>query len=1019
MLAVVALAVTVAAGAADGGSSYHLKLWGCSSDDPSKATYKNQRFILNSTAHTIEFAYTNGCLTSSSTRKAAPGSQLHISPCTPACSLEQGWRFDSSTGYLKSTTMDGVCIGVAPQSDPEAEVVVTAQRCDAKNVDLKWQYSEALGHLEMNGKCIDAGRGVVSKPGLATTSGRVPPSGQGCLTSVAKALPYCDSSLPIASRVADIISRMTIAEKTAHLWGSGSHGDNTTFPGVPRIGLPPFDWGLEGLHGLRIGCYPVPDPETCVDPNFPAPGTFACPTVFPAPTGLGATFNDSLIHDIGVVIGTEARALNNMGSQSAGRLIVRTPELNLIRDPRWGRNVENPTEDPMHAGKYGAAMVNGVQSKVDGVMLAGVEMKHYAVYQVEDCGAVPQGHGPGIPTGLPACSRMKFDANISAAELNESYLPAFRETVQTSDPTGVMCSYNAVNGVPACANKLLADTIRGWGFTGYTGTDCSAADGIFDNHNYAEDTAHGYAVGLNSGGYDLICNPHNYTALTEAVSNQLVTSAALDRALTNAFTVLMKVGMFSPLDSSAVFKIGMEKLGSPSHMDLALQAARQSTVLLRNVKKQGRAALPLAQPANGTHIAVIGPQANATGQLGGNYFNSECASGTVVWTVAAGGGGQLSSWPCVPTLVQAVKTVAGDAATVTYTKGCEQRCSGTDTGDANVSTKVSEYAPNVCNAADRAGIPPAVAAAKDAEVVVLGLGYDTAIAGEGHDRLDMALPGAQEELALSVLRAVSPSTTVVLVLYAGASISIDALLEAARQPDAIIVGHMPGVTGGTAVAEALFGKHNDFGRLPYTVYPHAYQNTTQFTEMSLRKGKHTPEGRTYKFYSGTPQFKYGEGLSFTEFALGNTSRADGDRMLPQAKPDHVLRAADASAEIMIAVSLQNVGVERAGSTVVMAWFAPAAEATGLNHRDSLAARLGQDPPIRSLVAYMRTHSLAVGETAVVKLKLRVDDLAFVDARTSQRMLPAGEYEVRVDLGPSATSAGEVVHSVHVASDVVL
>ncbi len=1017
------LALLAGAAAVDTGApadKYQLKLWGCSPNDPSRVTYRNQHFLINSTAgqHTIRFAETNGCLTSSSSRKAAAGSQLHISPCTPGCGPEQGWHFEASTGQLKSTTMEGVCVGVAPQPDPEAEVLVTAQRCDAKNVDLQWQYDEAMGHFVMHGKCIDAGRGVVNKEG-ALASGRVPPSGQGCLSPVAKALPYCDSSLPIASRVADILSRMTTAEKTAHLWGSGSHGDNTTFPGVPRIGLPPFDWGLEGLHGLRVGCYPVNDPEVCADPNSPVPGDFACPTVFPAPTGLGATFNDTLIHDIGAAIGTEARALNNMGTQAAGRIVVRTPELNLIRDPRWGRNVENPTEDPIHAGKYGAAMVNGVQSMVDGVMLAGVEMKHYAVYQVEDCGAVPQGHGPGIPVGLPSCSRMKFDANISTTELNESYFPAFRATVRDSKPTGVMCSYNAVNGVPACANKLLADAIRGWGFTGYTGTDCSAADGIFDNHHYAEDAAHGYALGLNSGGFDLICNPHNYTALAEAVSGNLVTSAALDRALTNAFTVLMKTGMFSPLESSAVFEIGLEKLGSPAHMDLALQAARQSTVLLRNVKTEGRAALPLDQPTNGTRIAVIGPQANATGQLGGNYFNSECASGTVIWTVAAGGGGQLSSWPCVPTLAQAVKAAVGDAATVTYSKGCEQRCSGTETGGKNVSTKTSEYAPNVCNAADRAEIPAAVAAAKDADIVILGLGFDTAIGGEGHDRLDTALPGAQEELALAVMGVAKPKTTVVLVLYAGASIALDALLDASRQPDAIIVGHMPGVTGGTAVAEALFGKHNDFGRLPYTIYPHAYQNITQFTEMSLRKGRHTPQGRTHRFYSGTAQYEYGSGLSYTEFALGDVLKADGDDTATRAKPDHVLSAEDASAEITIAVTLQNVGVERAGSTVIMAWFAPSGEATGVNHRISLAARLGQDPPTRSLVGYTRSPSLTVGEAIVVELNVRVDDLAFVDARSSRRVLPAGEYEVSVDLGPSVISSGKVVHSVHVATDVLL
>jgi len=994
-----------------GGKEYQLKLWECSGDDDRKLTYQNQRFLFNATSREISFPKTNGCLTSSAASRAAPGSALHIAPCSPACAPEQGWSFNGSTGLVRSTTMPGVCIGVAAAASFSSITPVTAQRCDgasssSKGVDLKWEYDAKLGHLKMNGKCIDAGQGVVISRAAST---QPPPSGQGCLSSIAKALPYCDASLPIEKRVADIISRMTIEEKASHIWGSGSHADNTTFPGIPRLGLPPFDWGLEGLHGLRVSCVPIVNPNVCVDPNSPAPGEFACPTVFPAPTGLGATFNDSLVHDIGVVIGTEARALNNVGhsSQQSGKMVVRTPELNLIRDPRWGRNVENPTEDPLHAGKYGAAMVNGVQKLVDGVMLAGVEMKHYAVYQAEDCGAVPSGYGPGIPKDLPSCNRMHFDANISAAELNESYFPAFRTTVMDSAPTGVMCSYNAINGIPACANKMLSDAIRGWGFTGYVGTDCSAADNIHNNYHYASDPAHGYAIGLNTGGFDLICNPHNYTALVEAVTDKFVTAAALERALTNAFTVLFKIGMFAPLDSSKVFKIGLDQIGSKPHMDLALEAARQSTVLLRNKK----GALPLDE---GTmSIVVIGPQANATGMLGGNYFNSECPSGEVIWSNAAGGGGQLSWWPCVPTLFEAVKTAAGSEAMVRFAQGCRQRCSGVETGEENISTTASLRAPDVCNEGDRAGISSAVAAAHDADVVVLGLGFDTAIAGEGHDRLDMGLPGAQEELALRVLSAASPNAKVVLVLYGGAAISIDALLAAPRSPDAILVGHMPGVTGGTAVAEALFGKHNDFGKLPYTVYPHAYQNTTLFIEMSLRKGPRTPEGRTHRFYTGVPQFSYGEGLSFTSFALSELKTSTmGTRR-------HVLHPVDASIRKMtVTVTLENVGAKHAGSTVVMAWFAPAKSSTN-QHRTSLAARLGQDPPTRSLVAYRRSPSLRVGEETLIELTVRVDDLAFVNAMTAERVLPAGEYEIRIDLGPKNEGAGEIVHAVHVVKDIAL
>lgn len=909
--------------------------------------------------------------------------------------------------------MPGVCIGVANSilhdtNTPPPLILVTAQRCaDAsKEINLKWEYDAKFGHFKMDGKCIDAGQGVVPDVASIDTP-PLPPSGQGCLNPIAKALPYCNSSLPIATRVSDIISRMTIEEKTYHIWGSGSHGVNTTFPGIPRLGLPPFNWGLEGLHGLRTSCVPVPNPEVCIDPNTPTPGTFACPTVFPAPTGLGATFNDDLIHDIGVVIGTEARAMNNLGNfwGASGKLVVRTPELNLIRDPRWGRNVENPTEDPVHAGKYGAAMVNGVQTMVDGVMLAGVEMKHYAVYQVEDCGAVPTGHGPGIPNNLPSCGRMGFDANISASELHESYFPAFRATVVSSAPTGVMCSYNAINGVPACANKMLSDTIRGWGFTGYVGTDCSAADNIFHTYHYAQDMAHGYAVGLNTGGYDLICNPHNFSALQEAVAGKkLVTPAALERALTNAFTVLFRVGMYAPLDSSKVFKIGVSEIGSKPHMELALQAARQSTVLLRN--KNGT--LPLGESDKGARIVVIGPQANATGMIGGNYFNSECATGTVIWSVTSGGGGQNSWWPCVPTLFDSIKTAAGSDAKVTFAQGCRQRCSGTETGKQNIHTKTALDSPDVCNAADRADIPSAVAAAKDADVIVLGLGFDTAIAGEGHDRLDMGLPGAQEELALSVLSAARPTAKVVLVLYAGAGISLDTVLEASRSPDAILVGHMPGVTGGTAVAEAIFGKHNDFGKLPYTVYPHAYQNTTKFIEMSLRKGKNTPEGRTHRFYTGVPQFSYGEGLSYTSFALSEPSQS-------ATRHHHVLHPEHKNGEIAVTVKLGNVGDKHAGSTVVLAWFSPSTH----SDRKSLAARLGQDPPTRSLAGYTRSPSLRVGEETVLELKVAIDDLAFVDAVTASRVLPAGDYEMRVDLGPKSGYAGEIVHTVHVAEDIAL
>ena len=188
--------------------------------------------------------------------------------------------------------------------------------------------------------------------------------------------------------------------------------------------------------------------------------------------------------------------------------------------------------------------------------------------------------------------------------------------------------------------------------------------------------------------------------------------------------------------------------------------------------------------------------------------------------------------------------------------------------------------------------------------------------------------------------------------------------------------------------------------------------------MSLHKGRKTPQGRTHRFYTGVAQFSYGEGMSFTSFALrAHPPRREAPGGVTAATSHHVLRRADASGELTIEVALQNTGA-RQGSTVVMAWFAPAAT-SGVDHRSTLATRLGQDPPVRSLAAYTRSASLRVGEEAVVSLKVRIDDLAFVDAVTSGRVLPAGEYEVRVDLGPNSASAGEVVHTLRVAEEILM
>ena len=285
------------------------------------------------------------------------------------------------------------------------------------------------------------------------------------------------------------------------------------------------------------------------------------------------------------------------------------------------------------------------------------------------------------------------------------------------------------------------------------------------------------------------------------------------------------------MDEQPFTKIPIDEMGSVEHHKLALQAARQSTVLLVN----RRSTLPMQKEKIHT-IAVIGPQGNATGQIAGNYVGNECSDGVEIWPNngdMSGGGGQDSWWPCVPTVAQALRRVAGPAVIVQYSQGCEQRCSGTLEGNKNISTKSALLNPSVCNAADLAEIDEAVALTmKTSDLIVLALGFDTAIAGEGHDRIDIGLPGAQEQLALGVLEAVAkrPPThrpKVVLLLLAGSSVSIDGLLNHTAL-DAVIAGHQPGLTGGTAAAELIFGQQNDLGKLSYTVYPRAYQNEVSY-----------------------------------------------------------------------------------------------------------------------------------------------------------------------------------------------
>jgi beta-glucosidase len=382
--------------------------------------------------------------------------------------------------------------------------------------------------------------------------------------------PYKDPSLPAEKRAADLVSRMTREEKVLQMQNAA--------PAIPRLGIPAYDWWNEALHGVaRAG-------EA---------------TVFPQAIGLAATWDTALMRQIADVISTEARAKyheairNNDHSRYHG-LTFWSPNINIFRDPRWGRGQETYGEDPYLTGRMAVAFIQGMQGDDPHYYKVIATAKHYAVHSG------------------PESTRHEFDARPSERDLQETYLPAFRASVVEGKAASVMCAYNRVNGVPACANTdLLQKHLRGeWGFQGYVVSDCGAISDIFRGHHYKSNAAEASAVAVQAGT-DLTCG-NEYRALVSAVQQGLITEAEINRSLERLFAARFKLGMFDPPERVPFSKIPYSVNDSDEHRKLALEAARKSIVLLKNDH-----VLPFS--AGIRKIAVIGPAADDEEALLGNY----------------------------------------------------------------------------------------------------------------------------------------------------------------------------------------------------------------------------------------------------------------------------------------------------------------------------------------------------------------------------------------------------------------
>lgn len=587
-------------------------------------------------------------------------------------------------------------------------------------------------------------------------------------------IPFHDTRLSFEERARDIVSRLTLDEKAAQMLHEA--------PAIPRFGIPAYNWWSEGLHGVaRAGVA----------------------TVFPQAIGLAAIWSAERMATIAGVIADEGRAKHHEFVRQGDRgyyqgLTFWSPNINIFRDPRWGRGHETYGECPYLTGRLGAAFCKALQGDDPKYLKLVATPKHFAVHSG------------------PEALRHSFDAIVSAKDLRETYLPAFRDCIVEAKAYSIMSAYNRTNGEPCSSSQtLLVDILRGeWGFEGYVVSDCWALRDIHEAHRVTA-TPEESARDAVKAGCDLNCGC-TYGYIPSSVRQGLLEEAEVDACLARLFTTRLKLGMFDPPGQVPYASIPYETNDSPKHAALAREAARESMVLLRNRDSL----LPLSKDIGS--IAVIGPNANDPQVLVGNYFG-------------------VPSDPITP--LRGIRERVAPGTKVWYSQGC--KLTGTQ-GDGIVRSAV---------------ISEAISMAQRADVVVLCLGLSADIEGEqgdvgnseaSGDKTSLDLPGLQQELMEKVVAVGKPT---VLVLISGSALNVG---WADERVGAILQAWYPGQAGGRALADVLFGDYCPAGRLPIT-FPRSLDDVPVFTDYSMR-------GRTYRYLEREPLYPFGYGLSYTRFA---------------------------------------------------------------------------------------------------------------------------------------------------------
>lgn len=846
--------------------------------------------------------------------------------------------------------------------------------------------------------------------------------------------PYMNPKLSPEERAADLVHRMTLQEKASQLVNQAR--------AIPRLNVPTYDWWSEALHGVI------------------ADGV----TEFPEPIGLAATFDAPRINEMATAIGIEGRIKHTQHERDGHSNIFEgldfwAPNVNIFRDPRWGRGQETYGEDPFLSARMAVAFVTGMQGDDPHYYRVISTPKHYAVHSG------------------PETTRHFTDVDVSKHDEEDTYLPAFRAAVVEGHAGSVMCAYNGVNGEPACASQfLLQHTLRGaWQFQGYVVSDCDAVRNIFSGHHYRPSQPQASAISLQRGmdneciDFAKVKDDHDYKPYVEAVQQGYLPESSVDTALIRLFTARIRLGMFDPASMVPYASIDEKQLDSSAHRELARRIANESMVLLKN-----DGVLPLKSVKR---IAIVGPLADQTAVLLGNYNGNPTHTVSVLEGMKAEfpeakityvPGTQFLSDQADPVPVSVLTTPDGkpglkadyssrpsfedkptpitsrveSTVNLNETNIPEQAKGVHDlsvewtgflnpnaTGDFLLGIKVDgfgrlsvdgklvtmlwgkntnfgqvhlekgqpvklavSYGRNgagkpeaqllwapVNNAPD----PAAIAAAKNADMVVAVVGITSHLEGEempvdqpgfsGGDRTTLDLPKPEEDLVQAVAATGKP---LVVVLMNGSAMGLN--WEKAHA-NAILEAWYSGEEGGTAIAETLSGKNNPSGRLPLTFYKDVHQ-LPHFEDYSMK-------GRTYRYFEGEPLWPFGYGLSYSTFSYSNLT-------LPAAP-------LNAGNSLNASVTVTNTG-KVAGDEVVQLY---------LKFPDVPGA------PRRALRGFQRIH-LEPGANQKVEFPLKSRDLSMV-TEAGDIMVSEGEYTLSIGGGQPGTDAPSASGNFNIKDQIML